>query len=54
MAMRAQQDYQKVREAYQRSGLIYELRDRLLADKAMEFIYSKAVVTEVEPKDAEA
>ena len=54
MAMRAQQDYQKVREAYQRSGLIYELRDRLLADKAMEFIYSKAVVTEVEPTDAEA
>ena len=28
---------------------IDELRDRLLADKAMEFVYSKAVVTETEP-----
>ena len=47
MALRARQDYQQVREAYQRSGLIYELRDRILADKAMEHVYSKAVVTEV-------
>lgn len=54
MAMRAQQDYQKIREAYQRSGLIYELRDRLLADKAMEFVYSKAVITEKEPEEAKA
>lgn len=46
MAMRAQQDYKQVREAYHRSGLIHELRDRILADKATEFIYSRAVITE--------
>lgn len=45
MAMRAQQDYKKVSEAYHKSGLIHELRDRILADKAMELVYSKAKVT---------
>ena len=50
MAMRAQQDYQKVRDAYHRSGLVHELRDRILADKAIEFVYSKANINEVEPK----
>ncbi len=48
-ALRTRQDPEKIREAYLRSGLIYELRDRLLADKTMNFIYSKAAVTEVEP-----
>lgn len=48
MAMRAQQDYKKLSEAYHKSGLIHELRDRILADKAMELVYSKAKVTEVE------
>lgn len=52
MAMRAQQDYRQVRDAYQRSGLIYDLRDRLLADKAMELIYSKAVVKTAEAASA--
>ena len=49
MAMRAHEDYQKVREAYHRSGLVHELRDRLLADKAIELVYSKAKINEVEP-----
>ena len=58
MAMRAQQDYKKVSEAYHKSGLIYELRDRILADKALEMVYSKAKINEVpavslsEPKNA--
>lgn len=47
MAIRAKQDYKKFREAYYRSGLVYELRDHLLAEKAMELIYSKANITEV-------
>ena len=47
MAMRAQQDYKKVSEAYHKSGLIYELRDRILADKALEMVYSKAKINEV-------
>lgn len=50
MAMRAQQDYQKVSEAYHKSGLIHDLRDRVLADKAMELVYSKAKITETEAK----
>lgn len=49
MAMRAQQDYKKVSEAYHKSGLIYELRDRILADKALEMVYSKAKINEVPP-----
>ena len=59
MAMRAQQDYKKVSEAYHKSGLIYELRDRILADKALEMVYSKAKINEVpavslsEPKNAD-
>ncbi len=47
MAVRARQDYQQVRDIYQRTGLIHELRDRILADKAMDYVYSKAQVTEV-------
>lgn len=50
MAMRAQQDYKKVSEAYHKSGLIHDLRDRILADKAMELVYSKAKITETEAK----
>ena len=59
MAMRAQQDYKKVSEAYHKSDLIYELRDRILADKALELVYSKAKINEVpavslsEPKNAD-
>lgn len=53
MAMRAGQDYKKVSEAYRRSGLVHEVHDRILADKGMDFVYSKAVITEVEPKAAE-
>lgn len=50
MAMRAQQDYKKLSEAYHKSGLILDLRDRVLADKAMELIYSKAKLNEVPAK----
>lgn len=49
MAIRARQDYNKFRDAYYKSGLVYELRDHLLAEKAMELIYSKAHVKEVSP-----
>lgn len=50
MAMRAGQDYQKVSDAYRRSGMVHEIHDRILADKGMDVIYSKAKITEVEPK----
>lgn len=57
-SMRSGEDFKSLRESYERSGLIFVLRDRLLADKAMDRVYAKARVTEVEPgasrSDAEA
>lgn len=43
------EDYRKVREAYERTGMINTMRDRLLADKAMDTAFAKAKVKEVEP-----
>ena len=43
------EDYRKVREAYERTGMIHTMRDRLLADKGMEAAFAKAAVKEVEP-----
>lgn len=43
------EDYRKVREAYERTGMIHTMRDRLLADKGMEAAFAKASVKEVEP-----
>ncbi len=49
-AQRDGEDFNQRREQYERTGLIFILRDRLLADKAMDLVYAKAKVTEVEPK----
>ena len=40
-------------EAYRRAGLTNEIYDRLLADKAMDFVYSKAEVTEIDAPAAD-
>ncbi len=48
-SLRGGEDFRTLRESYERSGLIFALRDRLLADKAMDRVYAKARVTEVEP-----
>ena len=50
MSMRTGEDFKTLRESYERSGMIFVLRDRMLADKAMDLIYAKSKVTEVEPK----
>jgi trigger factor len=42
-------DFNTLRAQYERSGMIFALRDRLLADKAMDLVYAKAVISEVEP-----
>ena len=52
MAMRSGQDFNQIRNAYMRSGLMDELLERIQADKAMDFIYDKAVITT--PGQAEA
>lgn len=40
--LRTGQDFKAMREEYERSGLIFQLRDKLLADKAMDLVYAKA------------
>jgi trigger factor len=47
-AMRSGEDFQALKDAYVQSGMIFSLRDRLLADKAMEAMYAKATVKEKE------
>ena len=54
LAMRTGEDFKSLREQYERSGMIFVLRDRMLADKAMDLVYAKANVKEVEPKAPEA
>ncbi len=49
MAQSSGQDFKQLKDDYVSSGTIFTLRDRLLADKAMDIIYTKAKVTEVEP-----
>jgi trigger factor len=48
-ARRSGQDFEQLRQYYEQSGMMVQLKDRLLADKAMELIWSAAEVTEVEP-----
>jgi trigger factor len=48
------QNFFELKRHYEESGLVIPLKDRILADKAMEFIYSKAQVTEVPAKEEAA
>lgn len=48
-AVRSGQDYKALKDYYVKNGLIFNLRDRLLADKAMDAIFAKANVKEIEP-----
>ncbi|MDR1776419.1 MAG: trigger factor [Desulfovibrio sp.] len=41
-------DFTDLKRQYEQSGMIFALRDRLLADKAMELVYAKARITEIE------
>ena len=47
-AMRSGEDFHALKDAYVKSGMIFHLRDRLLADKAMEAIYAKATIKELD------
>ncbi|MGE4292962.1 MAG: trigger factor [Desulfovibrio sp.] len=53
MAMQTRQPFHNLKQYYEEHGLVVPLRDRLLADKAMEFVFDNAKVTEVEPVDDE-
>lgn len=52
VAMRSGQDFNTLKDYYVRNGLIFNLRDRMIADKAMDAIYAKANVTLVDPAPA--
>ncbi len=54
MAQRSGQDFKQLKDEYVNTGAIFTLRDRILADKAMEVMYTKAKVTEVDgPAEAD-
>ena len=53
MAMQTRQPFHNLKQYYEEHGLIVPLRDRLLADKAMEFIFENAKVIEVDAPAAE-
>lgn len=44
------EDPQSIIRSMRDNGLLYRLRDHLLADKAMDFVYDKANITFVEPQ----
>ncbi len=52
-ASQSGQDYAQMLEYHERSGLIHDIKDRILADKASDFLYDNAEITEVPPKPAE-
>lgn len=52
MAMQSGQDYKALKDYYTENNLLFGLRDRILADKAMEEMYDKAVVKKVPPAKA--
>ncbi len=54
MAARSGEDYNQLKQLYTENNLIWAVRDKLLADKAMDLLYSKAAVTKVPPKKDEA
>lgn len=53
IATQNKQEYSAIKEYYTRNNLLFALRDRLLADKAMDAIYSKAEVKIVPAKQSE-
>jgi trigger factor len=53
VASRTGQDVLAVKQHYEEKGLIVPVRDKILADKAMEFVYSQAKVTKIPAKEEE-
>ena len=51
IAQQTRQDFSSVKSYYEEHNLLMPLKDRLIADKAAEFIYENANVTEVEPEE---
>ncbi len=54
MAQQTGQDAQGLKHFHEQNNLMPAVSDRILADKAIELIYSKARITEVEPRPEES
>lgn len=54
VAARTGQDVLAVKQHYEEKGLVAAVRDKILADKAMDFVYGKAKVSKVPAKEAPA
>ena len=54
MAASSGYDFNAIKDYYEQHNLMIPLRDKVRADKAMDFIYEKAEVTLVAPKSEEA
>lgn len=52
IAIQTREDPREIWQSYERSGMLFVLRDRMLADKGMDAVYAKAKVVEVEPAPA--
>ncbi|PTN35956.1 trigger factor [Desulfonatronum sp. SC1] len=53
MAQQTGQDAQGLKHFHEQNNLMLAISDRILADKAIELIYSRARITEVEPQRSE-
>lgn len=53
-ARQSNEDYASLRAFYEQNNLMFAVRDKLLADKAMEHVYSKVTVKEVPREQIEA
>ncbi len=51
VAMQTRQPFQELKRYYEEHNLLVPLKDRILADKAMDLVYDKAQVTKVAPGD---
>ena len=51
MSMRTGRDYNTLRRFHEENNLMFALRDKLLADKAMEYVYHNADITQIDAKD---
>lgn len=50
-AMRARQDFEVVRRYYEENNLMFAVKDKLLADRAMDLIYEAAEVNQVKAQE---
>ncbi|MFW6235250.1 MAG: trigger factor [Desulfovibrionales bacterium] len=54
MSMRTGQDYNTLRDYHERNNLMFAIKDKLLADKAMDFLYEHAEIEQAAPSEVNA